>query len=179
MSVNTENLYIKCWIGNLGKYNEGELIGEWFTLPVDMEEVAEKIGLNEEYEEWQINDYETNIPGFTIHHYDSIDRLNEFAEQLETLEEDEKLKLMAYCQEYGASQLLREYDSIDFDDCIVYYDVNDMADIAYELVNEYGAFGVIPENILRYFDYEALGRDLDIEGTYVFLDDGVCVEFIR
>ena len=25
---------LNVWIGNLGKYNEGELIGEWLELPV-------------------------------------------------------------------------------------------------------------------------------------------------
>ena len=38
------------YIANLGKYNEGELVGAWFTLPVDHEDVAEKIGLGSEYD---------------------------------------------------------------------------------------------------------------------------------
>ena len=34
------------YIANLGKYNEGYLVGAWFTFPIDEEDVKEKIGLN-------------------------------------------------------------------------------------------------------------------------------------
>ena len=37
------------YIANLGKYNEGCLVGAWFTFPIDEEDVKEKIGLNEQY----------------------------------------------------------------------------------------------------------------------------------
>ena len=37
---------MRIYIANLGKYNEGELVGAWFTPPVDFEEVRERIGLN-------------------------------------------------------------------------------------------------------------------------------------
>lgn len=49
---------MRIYIANLGKYNEGELVGAWFTPPVDFEEVKERIGLNDEYEEYAIHDYE-------------------------------------------------------------------------------------------------------------------------
>ena len=43
------------YIANLGKYNEGYLVGAWFTFPIDEEDVKEKIGLNEQYEEYAIS----------------------------------------------------------------------------------------------------------------------------
>ena len=49
---------MRVYIANLGKYNEGELVGDWFTPPVDYDEMAERIGLNEYYEEYAIHDYE-------------------------------------------------------------------------------------------------------------------------
>ena len=30
---------MQVYIANLGKYNEGELVGDWFTPPIDMEEM--------------------------------------------------------------------------------------------------------------------------------------------
>ena len=42
---------MRVYIANLGKYNEGELVGAWFTPPVDYDEMAERIGLNGNYEE--------------------------------------------------------------------------------------------------------------------------------
>ena len=44
------------YIANLGKYNEGYLVGAWFTFPIGEEDVKEKIGLNEQYEEYAIHD---------------------------------------------------------------------------------------------------------------------------
>ncbi|MFU1875674.1 antirestriction protein ArdA, partial [Enterococcus faecium] len=49
---------MQVYIANLGKCNEGELVGAWFQPPIDEEEVAERIGLNDEYEEFAIHDYE-------------------------------------------------------------------------------------------------------------------------
>ena len=46
---------LKVWIGNLGKYNEGELVGKWIDLPMDKEEIKkafDDIGINERYEEY-------------------------------------------------------------------------------------------------------------------------------
>ena len=49
---------MKVYVANLGRYNEGELVGAWFTPPIDEEEMAERIGLNEDYEEYAIHDFE-------------------------------------------------------------------------------------------------------------------------
>lgn len=60
---------LNIYITNLGKYNEGELIGEWAELPVNEEELQEilnRIGINEEYEEYFITDFETDIEGLEI-----------------------------------------------------------------------------------------------------------------
>ena len=64
---------MRIYIANLGKYNEGELVGAWFTPPVDFEEVKERIGLNDEYEEYAIHDYE--LP-FEIDEYTPVDEVN-------------------------------------------------------------------------------------------------------
>ena len=54
---------MKIYLTNLGKYNEGELVGEWVELPASQEElekVFERIGINEEYEEYFITDMRAN-----------------------------------------------------------------------------------------------------------------------
>ena len=71
---------MRIYIANLGKYNEGELVGAWFTPPVDFEEVKERIGLNDEYEEYAIHDYE--LP-FEIDEYTPIEEVNRLCEMVE------------------------------------------------------------------------------------------------
>lgn len=36
---------IKIWLGDLGAYNAGKLIGEWLELPMDARELTAKIDL--------------------------------------------------------------------------------------------------------------------------------------
>lgn len=52
---------MRVYIANLGKYNEGELVGDWFSFPIDEEDVAERIGLNSYYEEYAVHDTD-NFP---------------------------------------------------------------------------------------------------------------------
>lgn len=73
---------MQVYISNLGKYNEGELVGAWFTPPIDPEDVKEKIGLNSEYEEYAIHDYE--LP-FDINEYISIEDINRLCALAEEL----------------------------------------------------------------------------------------------
>lgn len=74
---------MQVYIANLGKYNEGELVGDWFSFPLDEEVIAERIGLNAEYEEYAIHDTD-NFP-MEISEYISIEELNRIYEQLEEL----------------------------------------------------------------------------------------------
>ena len=58
------------FITNLGKYNEGELVGEWVKFPTTAEELKEvfkRIGIGQKddfgqpYEEWFITDYDCYV----------------------------------------------------------------------------------------------------------------------
>ena len=122
--------------------------------------------------------YVTKISGLSIHHYDNVEKLNEFAEQLEQLEEHELLILHAHVQEYGIDEVLRDFDSVNFDDAIIYHDVNSMEDVAYKWYEESGQLAELEKHInVNYIDFEAIGRDMEIQGTFVFLHDyDVCVQ---
>ena len=78
---------ISIYLTNLGKYNEGELIGEWVQLPVsddELNEVLERIGISEQpdekgsyYEEYFMTDYDSDL-GIQIDEYESIFRFKYF-----------------------------------------------------------------------------------------------------
>ena len=76
---------MQVYIANLGKYNEGNLVGAWFSFPIDEEDVKEKIGLNERYEEYAIHDTD-NFP-MEIGEYVSISELNQMYEMMQDLPE--------------------------------------------------------------------------------------------
>ena len=54
------------YIANLGKYNEGYLVGAWFTFPIDEEDVKEKIGC----------EYISDLPSYKRKVWHEMKRLN-------------------------------------------------------------------------------------------------------
>lgn len=166
----------KIYLTNLGKYNEGELIGEWVELPTtddELEEVKARIGISDEpdengnyYEEYFITDYENDY-GYKVGEYENLDDLNEIAEELEDLDEEQKDAMNAYT-ECMYDDINKAIETVTNGDYRVYYNCNDMSDVAYEVVQECGYLDQIPESLRNYFDYEAFGRDLYIERTYTY-----------
>lgn len=75
---------MKIYVADLKAYNNGELKGDWFDLPADMDEIREtlfeKVDPNVDLkpiQHYAIHDYE--LP-FEIEQYDNINVLNEMAE---------------------------------------------------------------------------------------------------
>lgn len=89
---------LKIYVTNLSKYNEGVLVGEWVSLPCeDIKEVLDKIS-NNDNDELFISDYETDISGLKIGEYEDILQLNEIAEEIEEMREDELIAFQAYLE---------------------------------------------------------------------------------
>lgn len=183
---------LKVFITNLGKYNEGELVGKWVELPVyddDLAEILDEIQICHDdvkyynsvgapYEEIFITDYECDdIPDLKIDEYTSIDELNELEEDLESLSEDEIDVINIIVNEAGDT-VEEAMDIVNEDNYRIYYDCYNMTDVAYVIIEECGYLDDAPEMLARYFDYEAFGRDLELDGRYYFGDNGICVEVI-
>lgn len=41
-----------------------------------------------------------------------------------------------------------------------------------------GLLNNVPQEIARYFDYAAFGRDIETEGNFIFTDDGNCIQVL-
>ena len=92
---------LSAYVTNLGKYNEGELVGKWLDFPTTQKEinkVLHEIGIDGiRYEEIFITDYESNICRLTecFGEYESLFALNYLAEKIQesdsTIEEVEAL----------------------------------------------------------------------------------------
>lgn len=192
---------IKIYIANLGKYNEGELVGEWVTLPVTEKELQDvfcriKLGFRDSegdyhhgyiekdengceyvYEEYAIHDYEAP---FEINEYVNIYKLNELAQQLEELEDYQKKEV----------ELLLATNEVTFEESLdavqgqgieykIYYNCTSMADVAYNIYEETGMINNIPEELQHYIDWDRLGKDMEIEGNFYYVGNNVYVELIK
>ena len=97
---------LSAFVANLGKYNEGELVGEWVKFPISqeaMEDVLNKIGVWDSdpfgnvYDEIFITDLTASIPQVNdrLTAYENIEKLNYFAACVQALDESEYAKYRA------------------------------------------------------------------------------------
>ena len=168
---------MKIYITDLEAYNNGHLVGEWYTLPMGEDSLCECIedvlyrGRNEckhkhHHEEVFITDYEAEI---TIDEYDDLYKLNELAGYLDGIGEDDllKLKLLTY-EGYNEREVLTkgldqyEVDIHDYSADTSFTDVYEL--LAYDFVAD-GLFGEVPAHLENYLDYSAIARDLSADYT--------------
>ena len=159
-----EDLYFKAYITNLGKYNEGELVGKYVDFPIDeeaFEEELKSIGIGPEYEEWFVSDYESNLP-ISLGEYVSYETLQEWGEKIDEINRDGNALLVKNALEVN-DDLLEVMDAIESGDIYFYEDVGDWGDLGIAIVEQiYG--DDIPKDLINdYFDYEMLGRDIRLE----------------
>lgn len=173
---------IRIFVANLGAYNAGRLIGEWIDLPMDEETLQDRIGdiLNhrdesdELYgEEVAIHDYEAP---FTIGEYDSVLGVNETAERIAALSEDDAAVIEAVLGNFhDADEGLAKLESGEY---TIYSGCDDMSDVAYEVAESSGDITTLDASKINgvgyaaYIDWECVGRDMEINGTFVSYDGG-------
>ena len=148
---------MKVYVANLGRYNEGELVGAWFTPPIDEEEMAERIGLNE-------------LP-FDVDEYTPISEINRLCEAIQEIEGTPIYNELKEIQGMWFSSLEELLENKEDIHC--YSDCDSMEDVARYYVEETGQLGEVPSNLQNYIDYQSLGRDMEIEGNYLVTSHGV------
>ena len=172
------------FITNLGKYNEGALVGEWVKFPTTAEELKkafERIGIGakddfgQTYEEWFITDYDCYVDGLydLLGEYANLDELNYLASKLDDMSQDEYERFHA-AMEIGdhtgsIQELINLTENLDCYD--IYPDIHDNDDLGRYYIEELDAMQV-PEHLRNYIDYEAYGRDIALEESGQFTDLG-------
>ena len=133
---------LKIFITNLGKYNEGSLVGEWADLDdfeslEDLEESGffKKIGIGSPrwdggvYEEYFVTDYETDIPELDYSEYPNIDELIKLESRWEDLAEDGKLAVRACIEANGKWRFDDAFEMAEHGDYFIYRDCLDKATV--------------------------------------------------
>ena len=172
------------FITNLGKYNEGELVGEWVKFPTTAEElkkVFNRIGIGQKddfgqpYEEWFITDYDCYVGALydKLGEYENLDELNYLASKLEEMGQGEYAQFQAAMEVGDHSGSLQEIINLtDNLDCYdLYPSIQDYDDLGRYYIEELDAMQV-PEHLRNYIDYEAYGRDVALEESGDFTDLG-------
>lgn len=173
------------FITNLGKYNEGYLIGEWVKFPVTNEElqaVFQRIGINRRYEEWFITDYE--CPDSSIYdllgEYESLSELNYLAGQIMELDESEEFWQAVLDLGENTGSIKELINLTENMDCFDYLSgVESDYDLGYYWIEQSGCYDTSRLGVLsNYIDYESFGRDIRFDESGVFADHGMCVQMV-
>lgn len=163
----------RIWVGSLSAYNDGRIEGEWFDLPMDEGDLEYAIE-DLEGEEYFIADYE--LP-FHVGEYDdplAINRVMELADENDI----PGPVLDAVIDHVGGIRYLLD-DPDKLEDVRWMEGIRTQQDLAIEVVDQMGGPSELGEKTLEmYFDYEAFGRDLEINGDYTILDKGYAIERI-
>ena len=172
------------FITNLGKYNEGELVGEWVKFPTtaeEMKEVFKRIGIGQKddfgnpYEEWFITDYDCYVDGLydKLGEYENLDELNYLASKLDEMSDSEYAQFQAGMEMGDHCGSLQEIINLTENlDCYeIYPNIEDYDDLGRYYIDELEVMQV-PEHLQNYIDYEAYGRDVAIDENGTFTDQG-------
>ena len=174
----------EAFITNLGKYNEGVLVGEWVKFPTTAEElqkVFERIGIGSKddfghpYEEWFITDYDCYVDGLyeMLGEYENLDELNYLASKLEELDDHDYEHFQAAMQVSDYTGSVKDLINLinNLDKYEIYPGVDDYSDLGRYYIDEVGVME-IPEHLANYIDYEAYGRDVAIDEMGQFTNYG-------
>ena len=172
------------FITNLGKYNEGELVGEWVKFPTTAEELKEvfkRIGIGQKddfghpYEEWFITDYDCYVDGLysKLGEYENLDELNYLASKLDEMDQSDYARFQAAMEIGDYTSTLQEIINLTENlDCYdIYPDIHDYDDLGHYYLEELEV-SKVPAHLQNYIDYEAYGRDVALEENGTFTDQG-------
>ena len=168
---------ISAFIMNLGKYNEGELVGKWHDFPTTKEELTKtfrEIGIDGvNYEEFFITDYDCIVDGIVdyLGEYSSLEEINFLAMKLSELSDYDLAKYEAvvetgeYCGSVkGLTNLADNIDCFDYME-----DIINECDLGYYWVEDSGCYDTENLGVLsNYIDYERFGRDMRINESGEF-----------
>ena len=157
-----ETAPLSVYIANLEEYNNGNLVGDWISLPIEESDWKDFLKTIGNPEEIAIHDFEDNsgIEGVEIGEYMSLKELNELAERIENINIDEIYIVNALYEALeDFEQALHYYESDNY----VYYGDMTLEEIAQEHIEEYYN---IPEGLENYIDYKAFARDMRYDSYY-------------
>ena len=171
------------YITDLAAYNKGFLIiGEWIKLGIDEDELNQtvkrilKMGEDtcrdgDVHQEYFLTDWEGE-EFFQVGEYTNVYELNKEVAHFNELDlDDSQKKCVSFLLSMNICSNLDEALE-KYEDVLIYEDMS-FLDLAYQIVEEQYNLDELPQFVANYFDYDALARDLELEGFYHEMDGDI------
>lgn len=161
-------------------YSERNILNfVWLDLPATDDEIKKalkEININEitDGDGFFISDYSTdlNFEGdfFQACNMEQLNEINEIMKNIDELNEWELEEFDAILQHVGSNYFQEAWKIFENHDYCYYGEVSNLYDLG-ELAVENGYIEV-PDNLVNFIDYEAVGRDIDFSNRGGFTRDG-------
>lgn len=160
-TLDTPSIYVAC----LAAYNNGKLHGQWIDATQDIECIHEKVqevlhsSPEPDAEEFAIHDYDS-FGNLRLSEYEGLERVHDLAV---FIEENSRFGCLLLEHFQGnlqeAERALEEYAG----------EYASLADYAMQLTEETSE---VPRHLENYIDYEAMGRDMELNGDIFMIEVG-------
>jgi len=160
-NTDTPRIYVAC----LAAYNAGILHGQWIDATQEIDDIWNELremlksSPVPDAEEWAIHDYD-NFGGIGLGEYESIEHVHEIAEFIEEHGKLGAALLNNFCEDLDEAKQAIE-------NCIGCY--RSLEDYAISWLEETTE---IPKHLEFYIDYEAMARDMEMNGDVFTLETG-------
>ena len=154
-------IYVAC----LASYNAGILHGRWIDV-TDPDEIRERVAAmlaaspEPLAEEWAIHDYE-GFKGAEISEYAGFESVCDLAAFIEEHGELAGKLVAHFCGDLNEARAAMEDYAGEY---------KSLEDFAYGFTDQTGV--KIPESLEHYIDYEAMGRDIELNGDVFTVETG-------
>lgn len=157
---------IRIYVTDLAAYNAGILYGLWIDAAQPLEGIQNQVEKMlkaspvQGAEEYAIHDYE-GFGGYALGEYEGLDAAHE---------------IVAFIEEYPkfGGELLNHFADIDEARRVADEEYcgccSSLADYAQELTEETVQ---VPESLAYYIDYQAMGRDMELNGDIFTIETGI------
>ncbi len=164
MAASTQTLNPRIYVACLAAYNNGHLHGAWIDASDDLDamraQVASMLASSPipDAEEYAIHDYE-DFGDYGLSEYDGLERAHNIALFLADTGKLGAMLLRHFCGDLDDAQNALEENAGCYES---------VADFAQELTEEAVS---IPESLRFYIDYEAMARDMELNGDIIALEE--------
>lgn len=140
---------------------------EWLNDITSKEELQE--GISNFLKKYNSEEYEiVDIEGISYNEspFEFLELLEEYSSEQDTIE----LMLNA------GMEISDIQDCMENENYYIYYNCSTPADVEMEFLEETGYFESVPDDIQRYFDFEAYARDMECSGICYYFTGDTCIK---
>lgn len=167
---------VKFYAADLAAYNNGTLHGVWIDATSDAEAMQEKVDAMlkaspcPDAEEWLVHDYDDELKAIShLGETSDLEAIAGIMEAIEEIEDDYDDSILPILIDWVSDQVTEPYTWKSHLQDAYSGEWNDPEDYAADLCESCGYISELPEALRGYIDFQAMARDMALNGEIDFI----------